>query len=172
MQHALGAWLQAAGLHPEHITLHGAGPGRRFHVEVHGGVVGNARALALAQALKLPNGRWRQFSAITVAGPAGPLYINPDRSPRTQRIEFQTKRLAQTLERNYTRIDFRPNRGKGEVKVDRMPIARVIVPNVPDEPSKIEWKRPEAQRLGIDCGLIDAEFHKLFRDQGSDVPWS
>ena len=53
-----------------------------------------------------------------------------------------------------------------------MPIAKVIVPNVPDEPSKIEWKRPEAKRLGIDCDLIDNAFHRLFRDQGSDVPWS
>ena len=86
-------------------------------------------------------------------------------------MEFQTKRLAQTLERNYSKLDFRPNRGKGEVKVDRMPIARIVVPNVPDEPSKIEWKRSEAQRLGIDCDLIDGEFRKLFRDLGSDVPW-
>ena len=161
----------AAGLQTEHITLHGAGPGRRFHVEVQGGIVGNARALALAQALKFPDGRWRQFSASTVAGPAGPLYINPDLSPRTQRMEFQTKRLAQTLERNYNKLDFRPNRGKGEVKVDRIPIARIVVPNVPDEPFKIEWKQSEAQRLGIDCDLIDGEFRKLFRDLGSDVPW-
>ena len=53
-----------------------------------------------------------------------------------------------------------------------MPIAGVIVPNVPDEPSKIEWKRPEKKRLGIDCDLIEGEFQKLFRDLGSDVPWS
>ncbi|CAK0872484.1 unnamed protein product [Prorocentrum cordatum] len=94
----------------------------------------------------------------------GPHIFDFDRSPRSQRMEFQTKRLARTLELRCTQLDFWPNRGKGEVKVDRMSIARIIVPTVPDEPSKTEWKQPEAKRLGIDCGSSTR--------MGSDAPWS
>ena len=153
------------------IKLHGDTPARRFYIEVTGGVVGNHKATELGKALKTITGKWKEFSATSVTGAIGPLYLNPDRSPRTQRMEFQTKRLKQILERSYPKLAFWPNRSKGEVKLDRIPVARVLVPDVPDTPSKIEWNHPEAARVAICKESVEAEFKRIF-DAPAEVQWS
>ncbi|CAK0881573.1 unnamed protein product, partial [Prorocentrum cordatum] len=115
---------------------------------------------------KTITGKWKELSATSVTDAVGPLYLNPDRPPRTQRMALQTKRLKQILKLPHPKLAFWPNRAKGEVELDRIPGARALAPEVPDTPFKIEWNHPEADRAAICKEDVEAEFKRIFEVRG------
>ena len=54
--------------------------------------------------------------------------------------------------------------------MDRIRLVRLAVGERPDVPSKLEWNRPEATRIGVSPQQIDEAFLDFFTEK--EVQWS
>ena len=171
VQQALLGWFRDAGVDPATATLQGDVPAKRFTLRLLGGAaVVSPRAVALARALRLAGGSWRQFSSTSVAGQTVPLYVSTDRSPRQIRREIQTRRLHQLLKEAKQDTDFRPFKQKGRISAVGVPLVRLEVGSAANIDTKIIWNYAQSTKLHIDSAAIERAFNDFFaEDRG--VSW-
>ena len=155
-------WLAAAGFSDEQWRVKGNSPGRRFHIQFQGSEAMAARhACHALRQLKQPDGSWKRFECPMVAGGCSPLFLGMDKSPQQIRREVQTKKLAEIIAAKLdTRV--RANRYQGVVSVGDVPLVRIAVADVSEEPSTLEWNFRAVSDRDVPKDTIQADFDARF----------
>jgi hypothetical protein len=176
---ALASWLADADVTDSAVlTADTPSPSKRFTLQFSGtpGLAENrvrkARAL-----LRLAPGSWRTFpDYVTAAGSSSNrVYVDLDKSPKTIKMERDTKRIRKALETTHPDLQFRTNLFDGSCSCNGMPVARAIsIDN--NAPCDIHWCH-----AGVAPNSIDKVATKLSFDifntgrsttSAADVEWS
>ena len=174
---ALGAvvssLLKEDGKDPAIASIVGSNVGKKFSVQFSGaGQIASENAARFLQFLKNGDGTWKEIS-IQVPGSGSRsqrLYFGPDISPRQERIEQLTKKLADVIKSKVEdpKTVFARKR-EGIVTLDFVPLASILVPS-PNECS-LRWNTELVQSTGFDKDALALLFKAKSRPAAADVKW-
>jgi hypothetical protein len=176
---ALASWLADADCTDTAVlSADGPSPSKRFTLQFSGtpGLAEN-RVRKARQLLRLGPGNWRAFPNFDNAagGTCSKIYIDVDKSPKTVKMERDTKRLRKALEATHADLQFRINLHDGSVSTNGTPIARAIAED-DSGPSELLWCN-----AGVTANSIDKVATKLSYEifntgrtttSAADVEWS
>ena len=140
------------------------GSAKKFTVAFLG--VPNRGALLVNKVLALsrfsgPGGKWRELTA----GAAGArIFLNPDQSPKTDRMQAAARVLRKTIREAYPHIDLHVARDDGIISIDWQPVARIVTPS-PSE-VRVEWVVEIATKHNIDSFAVGTAFQASFVPRG------
>ena len=152
----------------------GAGLARRFLLKFKG--EGNIGAQSAATALASlreedPDSQEPKWKELWAKGPSGSdlrVYVGPDKSPKQERTEILSKRLAGILKPRLPTKDVFARRVEGVITIDWVPMVRVEV--VSQSEVQIKWNKDfETENPGINKGEILEAFNSNSR--GPPIEW-
>jgi len=165
--------LEEDGKSPAIASIVGSNVGRKFFVQFSGaGQIASENAARFLKFLKNGDGTWKEIS-VQVPGSdsrSQRLYFGPDISPRQERIEQLTKKLAGIIKSKVKdpKTVFARKR-EGVVTLDFEPLASILVPS-PNECS-LRWNTDLLQSTGFDKEDLAQQFKAKSRS-AADIRWS
>ena len=113
------------------MPLGNPGLSRLFSIDFVGDNDGtnNLRAKKARECLRNPDGSWIELVVTTPAGANTKAYINPDKSPKVERVEKLSKILFKICQQEFTDKKFVLDMATGTIKCGWTPIAIVAAPN-------------------------------------------
>ena len=78
-------------------------------------------------ALRNSSGKYKELCVAKPDGGTTRIYINPDKNPRMQKLERETKRMGKIFHDLYAPIKFHANRIDGEISKGWTPILKLEV---------------------------------------------
>ena len=121
-------------------------------------------------ALRDASGKFKELSISKPAGGSTRIFINPDRNPKMQKLERETKRMGNIFKDLYKDIKWHINRIDGEISKDWKPILKLEV-HPKDTPTRILWNLAALSEVDINKQDAVDKFTDFAKER-SKVNWS
>ena len=127
------------------------------------------RAKKARGCLRSEDGSWMQVKIPTPSGDTTQAYINPDKSPKVERVEKLSKFLLKICANEYSDQKFFVDRATGTIKCGWTPIAIIAAPTSSE--ISLKWNNGGIVKAGIDKAIIKTAFD-LATGSAANVEWS
>jgi hypothetical protein len=149
----------------EQYEVNGDDADCRFIIKFKGGAGIAIRNLEQARTtLREDSGKYKELSVCKPAGGSTRIFINPDKNPKMQKIERETKRLGLILRDMYQGTKWHINRTDGEISKGWKQIVKLEV-NPNDVPTKILWNLEALSETNIVKQDVVANFSSTARER-------
>eukprot|EP00959_Pyramimonas_sp_CCMP1952_P259652 5428911-Pyramimonas_sp.AAC.1 len=138
LKHSVKPIVDRCDLSESDWEVVGKSPARRFLIQFSGDANASARKVrALYSKLKGPDGEWVNTEVQSIHGQSTRLFLGFDRSGKTARREFQTKKLAQFCKAQDPTKRWRSDRQQGIICCNNMPVLSIVVGSTKGEPTRL-----------------------------------
>ena len=143
---------------------------RLFAIDFIGGdeTTNNLRAKKAKDALRSPEGKWLELVVPTATGNTR-AYINPDKSPKVERVEKLSKILLKICQSEFSDKKFFLDRATGTIKCGWTPIAIVAAPTSAE--ISLKWNNGGITKAGLSKDVLKTAFD-LATGGSANVEWS
>ncbi|CAK0838272.1 unnamed protein product [Prorocentrum cordatum] len=139
----------------------GKSPARRFLIQFSGDTNASARRVrTFYSKLKGAGGDWLNTMVNGIHGQRTRLFLGLDRSGKTARREFQTKKLTQICKTQHDTKRWRGDRQQGIIYCSNLPILSISVGSTKDEPTKLLFNYQGCLTHGINREDVRAKFEE------------
>ena len=121
-------------------------------------------------ALRNSSGKYKELCVAKPDGGTTRIYINPDKNPRMQKLERETKRMGKIFHDLYAPTKFHANRIDGEISKGWTPILKLEVAEG-EVPTKVRWNLAALAETNVVKEDVVAKFTSTARGQVR-VDWS
>jgi hypothetical protein len=144
----------------------------RFVIKFKGGAGVAARNVGQARlALRESSGKYKELSIAKPAGGNTRIFINPDKNPRMQKMEYETKRMGKIFQELYSGTKWHLNRIDGEIANHKWtPILKLEV-GQGEIPTKIRWNLAALAETAIVKEDVVSKFTSTSREK-VQINWS
>ena len=169
----ISALFADANLDRDKYEIKGDDADCRFVIQFKGAA--SVAALNVGQArltLRESSVKYKELSIAKPAGGSTRIFINPDKNPRMQKLEFETKRLGKIFQELHSApgVKWHLNRTDGEISKGWTRIVKLEVEQG-DSPTKIRWNLAALAETTINKEDIVAKFTSTAREKVK-VDWS
>ena len=129
----------------------------------------NLRAKKARECLRNPDGSWIEIVVTTPTGAPTKAYINPDKSPKVERVEKLSKIMHKICQHEFSDKHFFLDRATGTIKCGWTPIAIISAPSSAE--ISLKWNNGGLEKSGISKAVLKDAFD-LATGGSANVEWS